>query len=143
MNPGEVHRHAAFYRNPETGELEPKYLVALARTPGDDVVARLLTSRPHGRRESPPCFHGLPYPGFFLGVLGAPLSAKSWIDLRYLDDLDSVDAARLKRLGVLNLVTHLPAETFAEVLDCAAAADDTTRAQENCLRDQLAKLRSQ
>ncbi len=60
VNPGEIYRHSTFYRDPETGTLEPKYLIALSLTRGEDIVARLLTSRPHGRRESPPCFHGLP-----------------------------------------------------------------------------------
>jgi hypothetical protein len=45
VKPGEIYRHEAFYRNSSTGVLEPKYLIVLARTPGDDVVARLLTSR--------------------------------------------------------------------------------------------------
>lgn len=56
MHPGEIYRHDAFYRDPETGTLEPKYLVLLATLPSDDLVARLLTSRPHGRREQPPAF---------------------------------------------------------------------------------------
>jgi hypothetical protein len=141
VRPGEIHRHSAFYRNSETGELEPKFLVALARTPGDDIVARLLTSRPHARPEDPPCFHGMPYPGFYLGVLGGPLSTKSWLDLRYLDDLDSVDAMRLQKNGVLNLVMVLEVNAFTDVLACAAGADDTTLFQERCIRDELAKLR--
>lgn len=141
VSPGEIHRHAAFYRNSETGELEPKFLLALARTPGDDIVARVLTSRPHGRPEDPPCYHGLPYPGYYVGVLGGSLSTKSWVDLRYLDDVDSIDAARLTEDGVLSLVMTLDAEVLAAALDCAAAADDTTRFQERSIRDQLAKIR--
>lgn len=123
--------------------MEPKYLVALARTPGDDIVARLLTSRPHGRREKPPCFHGFPYPGFYLGVPGGGLTQKSWVDLRYLDDLDSTDALRLQKKGVLSLVMTLHAKLLVEVLDCSAAADDTSILQERCIRDQLAKIRAQ
>lgn len=143
MNPGEIHRHAAFYRNSETGELEPKFLVALARTPGNDIVARLLTSRPHARPEEPRCYHGLPYPGYYLGVLGGSLSTKSWVDLRYLDDVDSLDVARLAKEGVLGLVMTLDAQVLAAVLDCTAAADDTTRLQERSIRDQLAKIRGE
>lgn len=141
MNPGEIHRHATFYRNSETGELEPKFLVALARTPGGDVVARLLTSRAHGRPEDPRCYHGVPYPGYYLGVLGGSLSAKSWVDLRYLDDVDSIDAARQAKDGVLTLVMTLDAQVLAAVLDCVAAAEDTTRLQEQSIRDQLSRAR--
>lgn len=142
MKPGEIHRHEAFYRSPETGAMEPKYLLALARTPGDDIVARLLTSRAHARPENPRCFHGFPYPGFYLGVLGSGLNQKSWVDLRYLDDLDSADVLRLHKKGVLVSVMALDAELFWGALDCAAAAPDTTVLQERCMRDQLAKTRS-
>lgn len=142
MNPGDIYRHDAFYRDPETGALKPKYLLALALMPGDDIVARLLTSRPHGRRETPPCFHGLPYPGFYTGVLGGQLSKKSWVDLRYLDDLDAANATRLRKKGVLTWVMSLDTAFFVEILDCVAAADDTTVQQERCIRDLLAKIRT-
>lgn len=122
--------------------LEPKYLIVLARTPGDDVVARLLTSRSHGRPEAPPCFHGNPYPGFYLGVLGDPLSVKSWVDLRKLDDLDSAGATRRQKDGVLKMVTSLDTGRLVEVMECVAGADDTTRQQEQSIRNQLAKIRS-
>jgi hypothetical protein len=142
VNPGEIYRHEAFYRNSSTGVLEPKYLIVLARTLSDDVVARLLTSRSHGRPETPPCFHGNPYPSFYLGVLGDPLSAKSWVDLRKLDDLDSAIATRRQKDGVLKLVVTLDTGRLAEVMDCIAGADDTTQQQERSIRNQLAKIRS-
>jgi hypothetical protein len=69
MQSGEIYRHDAFYRDMESGQTQRKYLVILAHTDGGDIVARLLTSRAHGRPENPPCFHGLPYPGFYLGVM--------------------------------------------------------------------------
>jgi hypothetical protein len=121
--------------------MEPKFMLALARTPGDDIVARLLTSRQHGRREDPPCFHGLPYPGFYLSVLGGLLSTKSWLDLRYLDDVDSANASQLTRKVVLGVVMTLEIELFTQTLDCAAPADDTSIAQERCIRDRLARMR--
>ena len=89
MKSGEIYKHAQFYPNAETGELLPKFFLVLALTPADDIVARLLTSRPHGRRETPPCSHGDPYPSYYIGVIGAPLDKKSWLDLRKFDDLDS------------------------------------------------------
>lgn len=62
MQPGEIFRYDDFYLSHETGAFESKYLVFLALTPGGDIVARLLTSRAHGRPENPPCYHGYPYP---------------------------------------------------------------------------------
>jgi len=88
---GDIYRHEAFYRSAETGRLEPKYLVLLAALASGDWVARLLTSRQHGRPEQPPCFHGRPYSSFYLGVIGGPLPAKSWVDLRYLEDFDEFE----------------------------------------------------
>lgn len=94
MQPGELYRHETFYRSSETGQLEAKYLVLLAALSSGDLAARLLTSRPHARPQNPACFHGRPYSSFYLGVLGVPLSAKSWVDLRYLDDFDEIEFRR-------------------------------------------------
>lgn len=106
-----------------------------------DLVARLLTSRPHGRPETPPCQHGHPYPSFYLGVLGNPLSAKSSVDLRYLDDFDEFEFRRHLTTGRISPITSLTKEMLPGLLDCAAAAKDTTRLQERAIRDALAKLR--
>lgn len=141
MQPGELYRHDAFYRSPETGRLEPKYLVLLAALPSGDLVARLLTSRPHGRPEQPPCFHGRPYSSFFLGVVGGPLSSKSWVDLRYHDDFDEFEFQRRLKSNRIVAITSLVKEVLVQLLDCASAAEDTTRLQERAIRDALAKLR--
>jgi hypothetical protein len=141
MQPGGIYRHEDFYRSAETGNREPKYLVLLATLPSGDLVARLLTSRPHGRPETPPCHHGHPYPSFYLGVIGGPLSAKSWVDLRYLDDFDEFEFKRRLKSGRITPVTSLAKETLSDLLDCASAAEDTTRMQEQVMRDALAELR--
>jgi hypothetical protein len=138
---GEIYRHEAFYRNAETGELEAKYLVLLATLPSGDCVARLLTSRQNGRPEEPPCFHGNPYPSYFLGVLGGPLSAKSWLDLRFLDDFDEVEFRRRIKSNRIALVGSVSTEALIDMLACVAGAEDTTRLQENAIRDALATLR--
>jgi len=138
---GELYRHAAFYRSSETGQLEAKYLVVLATLPAGDLVARLLTSRPHARPEDPPCFHGRPYASFFLGVPGGQLSAKSRVDLRYLDDFDELEFQRRLNSRRIVPVMSLAKGVLAGLLDCAAGAEDTTRLQERAIRDALAKLR--
>ncbi len=141
MQPGEIYRHAAFYPDPATGEIRSKYLLVLSTPAGDDVIARLLTSQPHGRPETPPCYHGLPYGGYFIGILGPPLTRKSWVDLRHLDDLDPADARAGQDRGVLSRVGVLPTDVLRAVIECVAGADDTTRRQEKHLRDTLAALR--
>jgi len=138
---GDIYRHEAFYRSAETGRLEPKYLVLLAALASGDWVARLLTSRPHGRPEQPPCFHGRPYSSFYLGVIGGPLSAKSWVDLRYLEDFDEFEFRRRLKSNRIVPIISLSKDALVQVLDCAAAAEDTTRLQERAIRDALAKVR--
>jgi hypothetical protein len=141
VKPGELYRHEAFYRSAETGRLEPKYLVILATLPSGDLVARLLTSRAHGRPEQPPCFHGRPYSSFFLGVIGGVLSSNSWADLRYLDDFDEFEFRRRLKSKRIVSTASLEKKMLVQLLDCAAAADDTTRLQERAIRGALAKLR--
>jgi len=138
---GDIYRHEAFYRSAETGRLEPKYLVLLAALASGDWVARLLTSRPHGRPEQPPCFHGRPYSSFYLGVIGGLLSAKSWVDLRYLEDFDEFEFRRRLKSNRIVPIISLSRDALVQVLDCAAAAEDTTRLQERAIRDALAKVR--
>lgn len=141
--PGTVLLHPRFYADTATGECKPKYLVVLAPMRGGDWVVRLLTSQhPDVRPEQPPCHHGDPYPGFYLGVLDPSngLGKKSWLDLRGLDDADASETSRLLTTGVLTCVMTLPHDLLKPALTCAAGADDTTRAQEQALRDLLATL---
>lgn len=141
MRPGEIYRHDGFYAAPQSGELEPKYVLVLAVMRGGDIVYRLLTSRQHGRPEVPPCFHGDPYPGFYLGVPGGPLGSKTWLDLRRQGDYDGDSFAMRLGEGRITYVLRLPNPLLCDALECAAAADDTTHAQERAMRDGLAALR--
>jgi hypothetical protein len=141
LQPGEVYRHEAFYLNAATGELEAKYFLFLAALPEGDLVARLLTSRQHGRPENPACFHGYPYSSFYLGVLGGSLAAKSWLDLRHLEDFDGLEFQRRLKTRRISLVMVIPKAMLVGALTCAAGADDTSRSQERAIRDQLSRLR--
>lgn len=142
MLPGDIYRHARFYADGDTGELKPKFLVVLSCPAGGDLVARLLTSRhAESRPEVPPCHHGAPYPGYFLGVLGGSLPKKTWIDLRPLDDFDPHAFEKQCKEGILTTVARLSNGTLCAVLECVAGADDTTRQQERHLRDTLARIR--
>lgn len=141
MLSGAIYRDAEFYVT-ASGELAAKYLLILATPVNDNIVARLLTSRAHGRPEMPPCFHGTPYGGYYLGIPGAPLTQKTWVDLRPQDDLDPDDFRKREAKQILSLVATLPANVLRDVLRCVAADDDTTRRQELHLRDTLASMSS-
>jgi hypothetical protein len=142
VQPGDIYLHPDFYCDLTTGTLEAKYFVVLAFCPSGDVVARLLTSRAHGRPEQPPCFHGNPYPSFFLGVLGGKLGSKSWLDLRGLDDFDRDQLERRIQKKRVSFVMALSNDLLAQLLECFAAAEDTSRLQEKAARDLLARIRS-
>lgn len=137
--PGEIYRHNHFYRN-EQGGWEPKYLVVLAFSPGQDIIYRLLTSERHGRPQTPPCYHGDPYPGYYLGVPGNPLTRPTWVDLRAADDYDRNDFDTDLATGALQLINTLPLPVICEVLACTANAEDTTNQQNRAMLDQRARL---
>jgi hypothetical protein len=141
MEPGQIYRYDDFYFNAETRHYEPKYFVVLAFTPDGDAIARLLTSRAHGRPVRPPCYHGDPYPGFYLGVLGSRLGKKSWVDLRGLEDFDTYSLQRKLEHQQIRMITSLPSETSIALLECTANADETTKLQESCIRDQPSSMR--
>jgi hypothetical protein len=141
LNVGDIYKHENFYSNRETGQLLPKFLLILALPVGGDVVARLLTSQHEGvRSEQPPCHHGDPYPGFYLGVIGSPLVKKSWLDLRPFEDLDVDDFRSKLGKDVIRFISALTAVHLRPALECAAGADDTTRQQEQSIRDAIAGL---
>jgi hypothetical protein len=138
---GRIYRDSSFYTDLDSGELRTKYFLVLAAPPATDIVIRLLTSRYASvRPEDPPCHHGDPYPGFFLGILGKALNQKTWLDLRKLDDLDPWDFKRDLTEGRITEVQSLPIDQFKAALACAASADDTTTRQERLIRDVLAGL---
>lgn len=99
-----------------------------------------MTSRAHGRPKTPPCFHGLPYPSFYLGHLGGPLTADSWLSLQQTEDYEGTAFVKDMRGGLIQLISTLPTSLLCPALDCVANADDTTRQQERCIRDVRAAL---
>ena len=142
MKPGEIYRHEKFYLSRETGEFQAKFFLVLALTPSDDIIARLLTSRAHGRREQPPCFHGDPYPSYYLGELGGPLKKKSWLDLRKFDELDRYEIDRNMKKGLVTAVMSVAEQTLFDLMECAANAEDTTVFQSRYILDALSTMRS-
>lgn len=138
---GRIYLDKRFYRD-RAGEFKPKYLLILAVSPGNDLIFSLLTSRQHGRPTEPRCFHGYPYPGFYLGVLGDPLSRDSWLDLRRLHEAERDPFTRGMGDRIIEPVMTLEPQIIIDSLDCAAAAEDTTRYQERIILDTRAALAS-
>ncbi len=136
-SPGQIFRHTRYYH--DAMGWHTKYLLVLVADT-DNVVYRLLTSRPHARPEAPPCYHGDPYPGFYLGLLGGSLNAKSWLDLRRQDDYDYRQFTADLAGGLVTPETNLPLPQLCAALDCAANADDTSQQQTRLMRDQRARL---
>lgn len=139
IEPGQIYRDSPFYCNP-AGEFKSKYVLILAISPGNDLIFSLLTSRQHGRPIDPRCFHDHPYPGFYLGTLGNPLSRDSWLDLRGLHEAEHDAFLRDIADQIIEPITALDTAALLESLDCAAAADDTTRHQERSILDTRARL---
>lgn len=135
--PGQIFRHPRYYQ--DDAGWHAKYLLVLAAD-ANNVVYRLLTSRAHGRPENPPCYHGDPYPGFYLGLIGGSLIAKSWLDLRRQDDYDHRQFAADVSAGLLTPEASLPLQQLCAALDCAANADDTTHQQTRQMRGQRARI---
>lgn len=129
---GEIWVHHRFYLDNETGEWKPKFLLILANR-GGDITYRLLTSRRNSRPSFPPCFHGDPYPGFFIGVVGGPLNKDSWVDLRECEDFDAQEFDRKVKASLVERVLNLDKATLCDILLCTANAQDTTRRQQNHL----------
>lgn len=141
MRIGEIYRDEHFYTDEQTGQLKPKFLLLLALPAKGDIVARLITSKYESfRQEDPRCQHGAPYPGFYLGIPGAPLGRKSWVDLRPFDDLDTDSFRQRMAKQIIRLVRRIEDPLLRQILECAANAEDTTRQQEKHIRDALARM---
>lgn len=140
-NPGEIWRDSEYYPDAETGEFLPKFLLVVGVRPADgDVVYKLLTSKAHGRPQEPTCFHGFPYPGYFLGILRTPLlPLNTWVDLRESEEYDRRDFDRFQQRGRLDYVHTLPQETFIDAARCVAGAPDTLKRQRLVIQDVIAR----
>lgn len=141
IEPGWIYHHSQFYRD-QSRKIKGKFFVVLATSTSDEVVARVLTSRSNGRIKDPPCFHGVPYPAYYIGDLDGVLKRETWVDLRAMDDLDASTLSALLADGIVEPLTNLPEEEFLNVLDCTASAEDTTRYQETLIRDLRAEIAS-
>lgn len=68
------------------------------------------------------------------------MDKKTWVDLRGIEDYDGSSATGEQTRDILVRIMALDTSRFRAVLDCVAAANDTTRMQERAIRDQMAAL---
>jgi len=142
LEPGTIIFNPHAYIDPATQTYRAKYLLILAYAKGGhDLVWRLLTSRSHSRPEQPKCYHGLPYPGFYLGVISPKhgLGTKSWLDLRFFPDGDLKEIRRDVNSGILRHTCSIEHRLLKEAALCVAGADDTSAIQESSIRDHFSR----
>lgn len=117
----------------------PKYVLMLAVSPdASDALTAVMTSKPNGLRENPPCQLGNPRSGYFLGIPGRPLLKPTWVDFNSLVVQDILDFQRRYRDRVLNAEPlELPVQLFCGLLRCVARSEDLSRRHHGWVLDAL------
>ncbi len=111
---------------PVHGGVKKKFFL-IAAFDKHSIVYRTTTSRQHGRRTEPPCFHGLPYPGHFFGDPSpAPFTVPTWLDLQFEDDLDVIEFKKRLAAKRLTLEGCLTKPLLCEALRCLRDSHDTS-----------------
>jgi hypothetical protein len=136
-------RDAHYYRHPETGSFMPKYVLILAVSPdAGDALTAVMTSKPNGLREDPPCQLGNPRAGYFLGIPGQPLCKPTWVDFNSLVVQDILDFQERGRHYIVTAEPlQLPAPVFCSLLRCVAQSEDLSRRHHDWVLNALDHLR--
>lgn len=116
-----------------------KYVLILAVSPdAGDALTAVLTSKPNGLRESPPCQLGNPRAGYFLGIPGQPLFKPTWVDFNSLVVQDILDFQHRCRDQIVTAESlALPVQIFCGLLRCVAQSDDLSRRHHGWVLDTL------
>lgn len=135
---GQVYYHTKYCK--KDGRDHPKYMLIMALD-HHEILYRVLTTSSTGRVETPACCHDDPYPSFYVGVIGPPLTKRSWIDLQQTMDADRQDFENAVSASTINFVLDIDTKLLLDIIDCTANAQDTSRRQSSRLADQAAELR--
>ena len=139
--PGQIWRDDCYYLNRVTGECMRKYVLVLAVAHSGDMITAVLTSKPNGLTEHPPCSLGPPREGYFLGIPGHTLNKPTWVDFSSLQTLDRYDLELHIRQGRTKRLPHtLEAGTLCAVLRCVLRSDDITNRQSRWIADAITSL---
>lgn len=136
--PGDVY-HFPDYVFPD-GSSRDKFIVLLAVTRASDWIVVRTTSRQNGRPTHPPCYHGYPYPGYFVELADGLFRLPTWIALDRFDALDSKAFAARAKSRHVELKGRLGRSLFAGLLRCCVQSDDVTVLQDQAMREVLATL---
>lgn len=134
---GEVWKNSEFYSDKDTGNPLPKYFLIIGTENTGDIIYKLLTSRSNGRPSDPACYHGLPYPSYYIGTPqpSGCLCKPTWIDLRESETVDCMDFKRLLHASVVSLEHTISNDELIPILECAAQSDDITKRQRDAVLD--------
>lgn len=117
-----------------------KLFTVLALSPAADYIVAKTTSKPDRKSWTYGCHNGDPYPNFFIPVTLKLFPLDTWICMDALYEFDQHEFQQRITTGALIEKGRLTKKVIKDLLDCAARADGTTRAQEKALRDELALL---
>lgn len=142
FQPNTLWRDGQYYLDAASGEYMPKYVLILATSlNGDDALSAVLTSKSNGLRRDPPCDHGPPRAGYFIGVPGGGLTLPTWVDFSSVDDQDSFAFERRVVAGrVSKAALTLPPPLFCQVLRCLTQSDDLVKRQHAWLAQTIQSL---
>ncbi len=137
MRSGEIWTHLQYELS--DGSYKPKHLIILGeRNHRFEVLYARLTSRPNGLPDNPPCYHGNPRSGYYLGVPGGILNKETWV---VFDDIAYLDSRDMRYLTNSNLMA--PTAIFCSLLRCIQQSEDILGIQYDQIMDTIQSVRCQ
>lgn len=124
----------------QDGEAGNKLFVVLSLDVADNLIVARTTSRSDRKSWTYGCHNNDPYPNFFIPKDIGIFPDNTWVSLNYLTEFDQLQFDNKVAVGLIEKKNELPKRLMRELLECAAAAEGTTVAQERAIRDILAKL---
>lgn len=139
---GQIWRDDCYYFDSATGQCKRKYVLVLAVEPkSGDCVTAVLTSKPNGLTDNPPCHLGPPRAGYFVGTPGGRLTLPTWIDFSSVQILDCDDLVIHVKTGRKQLhLQTLSKVTFCAVLRCVLQCEDISLREARWVADSVALL---
>lgn len=104
------------------------------------VVART-TTNDNDRSKIKGCNLDDRRPGYFIPQNESIFDDDTWICLNYLTDFNKAELDRHLTKKEIKQVSRVTGDLFADIIHCAAIADDTTKEQEEYLFSMLENIR--
>lgn len=122
------------FRFPD-GATKGKLFIILGLAPSDDYIVARTTSKGQRKSWQYGCHNDEPDPNFFIPVGAGLFHLDTWVCLDYLVELDVSDFKAKVKAGAIEQKGKLPPGILKDLLNCAAAAEDTTHRQERVIRN--------